>query len=562
MGGEVKMRTACTVAVSTLLASSLSWGQIPKSYFGMHNQGYRNWPLHSSYGSYRIWDASGSPGSQWSEVHTCASPHTASQCQADPTLTTLTWTTLDAYLSGIKSQAGAGAQVLYTLSRTPAWASAGTTDTNCRYSGAETASCYPPVNLNQDGSGSNNIWDYWVTQIATHVKNTSADAQITTWEPWNEFGASPTLGYGYSSTNAASYKGTWAQLLRMTEDLRCIIKGVGTIHNYPSSGSSTACATYLAALPSWSSHAAINSSALISTPSGSPDPQYPAVLRAEQNFLYCNHSPTNDVPLGSPSSTSCTWSGGASWGSAAVDVINFHFYENGAGYTPETVGAWVSTIESSGYLSSADQAKPLISGEGSDIESGSGVGGSPVFGASDPYAEMGAVARFMALYWSYGISQIYWYAYNLYSVLWNGSALTQPGTAWNTAYGWLVGSTPVNAPFCSTVGTVYTCALKEANGKPAELVWDSKFGPGGNTAPSVCSTYANPIICGNESYTVPGTYSADWIDLNGTSHAFSPAVTIGAVPILLEGGGNVPATGPVKMTGNVRLTGQILIKSP
>ena len=142
--------------------------------------------------------------------------------------------------------------------------------------------------------------------------------------------------------------------------------------------------------------------------------------------------------------------------------------------------------------------------------------------------------------WSAGVTENFWYKYDVntsgtaFCPLWGGSSLTPAGMAWNTTYNWLLGATPATSPFCFASGTLWTCPFTEWNGKAAELVWDSQYGPGGTTLPVMCSTAANPLICGNTSYTVPATYTHDWIDVQGTVHPFESVVTVGAVPILLE----------------------------
>jgi|ERR1700685_366506 len=72
--------------------------------------------------------------------------------------------------------------------------------------------------------------------------------------------------------------------------------------------------------------------------------------------------------------------------------------------------------------------------------------------------------------------------------------------------GWLNGATPASNPFCSSNGTVWTCQLVEANGQPAELVWDSQYGAGGTAYRSSCITAPDLTIC--ESYKLRGAFPA------------------------------------------------------
>jgi hypothetical protein len=472
-----------------------------------------NFPLAISYGILRFWDT-GAPV-QWQGLHVCNS--TTANCLSNPQAnTSLSTATLDAILAGLKGDGVT--ETLYTGGRVPTWAHGATSySPACNYGGG---TCVLPTEMNADGScsGANStcpIWDTFWHLLATHVNDPTflqTHAHIKYWEPWNEWFEDPVIGSG----SATEVNASWAEMLRMTEDMRCIIKGVGTIHNYPTAGSSASCSSYLATL-GWS---AIDANALIVTPDSNDE----CCQNVMKNFLYCNTSPHNDLGV----STSCTWSGGLNWGSQAVDVIDFHFYFNVS--NPEAEASNIATIE--GWLSSADLAKPLINGEGA---SGASNAGNNIWNDDDSAA--GGLIRQLALYWSGGVSINIWYAYSTLpsETLYANGALTTTGTAWMTAYGWLNGSTPTSTPFCSHVGTLYTCSLQRSNGKLAQLVWDSQYGPHGTASPSNCSFASVPLVCGNTTYSVPSAYqNGTWIDASGASYPFTTSVTVGAVPILLQ----------------------------
>jgi hypothetical protein len=111
--------------------------------------------------------------------------------------------------------------ILYDFGRTPSWAQCASSNTACG-SGDTTivcaystipseggpGECFPPNDLNVDGSGSNQHWIDWVTAVATRYKG-----KISYYEIWNE----PNI-FGM-------WQGTDAQLVRLAGDARCIIIG-------------------------------------------------------------------------------------------------------------------------------------------------------------------------------------------------------------------------------------------------------------------------------------------------------------------------------------------------
>ncbi len=495
-----------SLSLRLLLLAILSWTvlaqsqEIPKTFWGIHTNQTSSFPIGVPYGAWRGWDS----GAQWQKMSTC--PVSPAQCQSNPSRSAIDWSRLDTYMAKLK-QDGVD-DVLYTLNRTPRWATPQPDDTNCNYGNGE---CWPPMDLNPDGSGTNLIWKDWVTRIATRVNNPDYlknHAHIRYWEPWNEWFVNSHFGWGPRVQSHATY----AQMLRLTEDLRCVVTGKGTIHNFPHAGDATPCS----ARP-------IDPSALISTPSDSPD----CCMYVMQNFLYCNNNiHLND--LGSDST--CTWGDGKNWGSEAIDMINFHFYSHNRGDgPPETVIAKMATIK--GFLNDTDRAKPVVNGEGS---SGIQSGNNTLW--NDDYSRMGLVPRFFALNWSAGISFNFWFAYDMSASLSTpDGGITPMGKAWTTTYNWLQGSTPTTSPFCQNHGTLYSCSLRKANGQVAQLVWDARHGPGGSKGPADCSVAEVPTICGDTNYRVPAQYSQDWVDITGAVHAFQSTVRVGAIPILLEG---------------------------
>ncbi len=484
--------------------NSNSTGGIPGSFWGMIVNQPANFPVQLPYGQYRIWDNS---QAQWVLVEKCKA------ASGDPNDACFDWSDFDILLSSLHS-VGVN-DILMTMSRTPNWAvdlSADPTGQNgleCNYyvSGTKNPSevpgqCLLPIDINADGSGTDQIWKNWISAAATRANDATylqTHSHIKYWEPWNEYYRSTVLN---NYVGSQSFEGTYAQLVRLTEDMRCIITGKGTIHNYPTAGQSTPC-----------NAKAIDASAQIVAPSSVT---YSGGMDVVQNFLYCNGTGIHAPVAGSNCST-------GSAGSQAIDIVNFHFYATTT--TPERVASGeIQNVRA--MLSSTDKGKPLINGEGSWSDPS-----RPGMIWGDPYSQAGFIPRFFAMYWSAGLALNYWYAYdNSIGMLFDpnsGKLLEPQATAWKVTSQWLVGAVPTNSPFCSVKGTVYTCDFTETGGGSAELVWDTQYGQN-------CSQMSQPIICGATNYSVPAQFNKDWIDLSGTTHQISSTVTIGANPILLE----------------------------
>ena len=93
-------------------------------------------------------------------------------------------------------------------------------NTICDYASVAPGSCAPPADLNSDGTGTDQAWRSFIYQLASHITelNRRAYSPVTTYEMWNEF-----------SRNTESWTGSQAQMVRLSQDAYCILKGVGTI---------------------------------------------------------------------------------------------------------------------------------------------------------------------------------------------------------------------------------------------------------------------------------------------------------------------------------------------
>lgn len=414
-------------------------------------------------------------------------------------VSTWNWTPLDNWLAELYTN-GITDGVFYTLDQVPPWASGNSTDTSCDFaSGGNKGGCDLPTDINSDGSGTDATFIQFITQIATRVNSTAylngtypytqKHAHIKYWEPWNEVYRNPTVNNLWSGS--ISIKATYAQLVRMAEDVRCTIAGTGSVLGTPCSAT------------------AIDSGAIVVSPSDGSTPSLsPGSTMVFQNFLYCNGTGSNAPISGSECIT-------GTQGSAAVNVINTHFYEQ----APENLTSDVPTYQA--LLDSTDLAKAFWSGEGS--------WGNDSNMSSDPDTQASYVARYYLVGWSAGLARMYWYAYDstLYGTLWNStSGLLTPGVAYGTVHNWIVGSTLTKSCGAVSGTTVWDCGFTLSSGYSAYAVWDTSQSCSNSTGTEVC-TYSTQTI--STSWT-------KYQDLTGATHTISPlgSVQVGIEPILLE----------------------------
>jgi putative Ig domain-containing protein len=443
----------------------------PASLFGFSetNTATNNFPT-VSYGMQRFWD---SPPLQWPSLN--------------PASGVFDFTNLDSALAqGFSSGVQEG---LYTLARTPSWATSDPANTSCHYvtapSGGGAGQCDAPIDLNSDGTGTDAIWKAWITAIATHVNNPTylkTHAHIKYWEIWNE----PDATFYWS--------GSFAQLARLTEDAKCIITGRGMIHE---SGNGTA--TPCTATP-------IDPTAQIVMASGHADS--PSNLAFAQNQLYCNASPkSSQLPCPNPPNATA----------AAVDVVNFHMKPGNATgnhcpvpvpCTPET-GMQSYVANARGILQPAELAKPLWDGEASYAEGG--------FIGAYADADMAAsfMPRFYLMTWSLGVSGSAWYTWDSLK-----AEPAQVQTAYQQTYNWL-NDAALTTP-CAAVGTIYSCTITKS-GTQYLIMWDSSQ----SCANGSCTT-SNQTVASRFTQYQDMTTASTPIDISGR------LVPVGIKPIVLH----------------------------
>lgn len=463
-----------TLTVST----SSGGGNAPlAAFFGFTENSTNpgNWPT-VSYGLQRFWD---SPPDQWPSINTASGVFDFTNLDSDLAL---------AYSNGVM-------EGMYTLARTPPWASSNPTDTTCAYttagSGGGDGECDPPDDLNADGSGTNATWKAWITAIATHVNSpgyTASHAHIKYWEIWNEPDTEPDASNRF-------WAGTFAQLARLTEDANCIITRRGVIHEN-GNGTATPCAA-----------TAIDPTAKIVMASGHAKG---VALTFAQNQLYCNNTskvPGEELPCPNPPNAIA----------AAVDIVNFHMKpgnESGDNCpaptpcTPESAMQWyVSNVQS--ILEAAEKAKPLWNGEAAYSDQG--------FIA--PYTDPDMAASFMPRYylinWTLGVSGMAWYTWDDLNAA--GSSVQ---TSYQQTYNWLANAS-LTTP-CSATGTVWSCGITQ-NGTPYLIMWDTSQS------------------CANGSCTTSNqTVGAQWTTYQDMTMVSTPAtisehvVPVGIKPVVLK----------------------------
>src|ERR1035438_1360789 len=464
-------KQTATKALTLAVNSVVNGNTAPSTLFGFTstNTSIKDYPT-VNYGMQRFWD---SPPLQWPSINTASGVFD---------FTTLDSVLAQAYTSGVM-------QGMYTLARTPPWATSKPSDTTCHYmtavSGGGAGECDAPIDLNSDGTGTNAIWKAWITAIASHANSPTylqTHAHIKYWEIWNE----PDAAFYWS--------GSFAQLARLTEDAKCIITGRGVIHE-SGNGTATPCTA-----------TAIDPTAQIVMASGHADSR--SNLNYAQNQLYCTASPTGyQLPCPNPANSIAS----------AVDIINFHMKPGNAKgnncpapvpCTPETaMQAYVSNAR--GILQPAELAKPLWDGEASYAEAG--------FTGAYTDADMAAsfMPRFYLESWSLNISGIAWYDWTYMT--------TQPAavqTAYQQTYNWLAGSV-LTTP-CAAAGTVWSCTITKS-GKQYQIMWDASQS------------------CANGSCTTANqTVGSQWTKYQDMSTANAPIsvsgriVPVGIKPVVLQ----------------------------
>lgn len=451
---------------------------INNQYFGMHINGTNDpWPSalipNMQIGSQRLWDA----GVAWSQINTAQGVYD--------------WSGLDTWLSTDQLHS---VDALYNLARTPSWASSVPSDSSCTNADVNgPGQCDPPLDLNADGSGADDVWIGWVTALAQHSqqRKSTGGVGISYYEIWNEWNAATF----WNPNNA-----TTQQLVRMEQDARCVVEG-------PPAGKSC---NPNSVFPSGM---ALDPTAKIVSPS--PVSAHAFLNAIAQNLTLYFGTSVNGYPGGSFS-----------------DVIGFHGYVGTGSATSTTsvscpLAEDVNTVLSD--LNSTLAAYPSIT-TGKPLFNTEGGWSKALFeGFTDEDEQAAFLPRYLLLQESADVSRVYWYLWDsgavgaLYSD--TNNQATKAATAYGEIVKWSVGAAVSKA--CSANGTVWTCGFSRPS-YTATVVWDA----GQDCTASSCPT---------TTFNVPSGGYVEYRDVAGnvTSLNGAPTVQIGAKPILLE-------TGPIQ----------------
>jgi len=382
---------------------SISWaagkepgpsGPIPETFFGLHMHkpvamDKQPWPT-VPFGAGRLWGC----GVYWAQINTAKGEYD--------------WSVLDRWLS--KYHEHGIDDLMYTFGRVPQWASSKPNDSSCVPDGPNRGLgvCDPPDDLRPDGTGANQHWKDFVAAIATHSKN-SHSAHIHYWEVWNE----PYI--------VNQWKGTNAQLVRMEQDAREVIRG-------------------------------IDPTAVILSPS--PGVKNPGYERWMESYLHDG-------------------------GGKHVDAIAFHGYIHSGrqGVRPVAADIIPAVKDLRRMLEEQGMGSMTIF----DTEASWGRARTMAFEDDEDF-EAGFLAQFFLLQWSVGISRFYWYAWNNPEdgTLWTADPgdpsqsghVHKGGVAYKQVHDWMVGATM--DPLCSSTGDgVWTCGLNRPGGYEALAVWST-----------------------------------------------------------------------------------------
>ena len=450
-------------------SANVSPGPIPPTFFGMHiNRLSTPWP-QVPFGSLRML------GNLTTWLHLEGKGRNSYD-----------WRTLDGWLDAAQAH---NVDVMYTFSRTPAWAARNAHST-CGPKRGE-ADCSPPRDLTTAAPCQGPLlgtvttdcfFKEFVTSLLNHVctgKAPNKSCRIVAFSCWNE----PNLD--------AFWIGTYGESARMCSDM------VQTVKNQ--------CNDCVTLIPDVAAATAGD------TKANGDSRSYDEWVK---NFLIAYRQYGNYPDAGAFHPYAARTHG----------IVPAPFPETFAGSgcphearspaCPDTLLGKIDTMRS--LMEHHGMAgRPLWATEG-----GWGTNGE----MPDPDAQAAYVARWLILQASAGVQRAYWYMWDAgsnpesWGGLWDDSGGThKAGIAYGQVYNWLVGATFTKP--CSADHDVWTCDLTLPGGKQGRIVWNASRSYDARSS---------------RNYAV-GTQFTQLRDLSGNQLAITGgSVGVGTKPVLLE----------------------------
>jgi hypothetical protein len=450
-------------------SSNVSPGPIPPTFFGMHiNRLSTPWP-QVPFGSLRML------GNLTTWLHLEGKGRNSYD-----------WRTLDGWLDAAQAHK---ADVMYTFSRTPAWAARNAHST-CGPKRGE-ADCSPPRDLTTAAPCQGPLlgtvttdcfFKEFVTSLLNHVctgKAPNKSCRIVAFSCWNE----PNLD--------AFWIGTYGESARMCSDM------VQTVKNQ--------CNDCVTLIPDVAAATAGD------TKANGDSRSYDEWVK---NFLIAYRQYGNYPDAGAFHPYAARTHG----------IVPAPFPETFAGSgcphearspaCPDTLLGKIDTMRSL-MEQNGMAGRPLWATEG-----GWGTNGE----MPDPDAQAAYVARWLILQASAGVQRAYWYMWDAgsnpesWGGLWDDPGGThKAGIAYGQVYNWLVGATFTKP--CSADHDVWTCDLTLPGGKQGRIVWNASRSYDARSS---------------RNYAV-GTQFTQLRDLSGNQLAITGgSVGVGTKPVLLE----------------------------
>jgi len=340
---------------------------------------------------------------------------------------TYDFTRLDRALTFVQQS---GMDVIFTMYATPSWASSrgknctgvgspvgclGPANMDCAFQQQNGPGiCDPPIDLSCDGTGSNQIFQNFVTALIHHV----GPGKIKYWEMWNEPNISTEWNGGNDCAGSGVAHAGDLMLARMARDMKVIITTV-------------------------------DPEAKFTTPAVSGD----------AGAWIADYFNNTD-------------------GGESADIIAFHGYTSQTGGCPsdcplaEQIADQTDQIAAD--LPASQLGKPLFDTEGNwgFVRDENGNLASAI---TDPDEQASFLARFYLIQMWKQVAKFSWYSWDypltqLYDP--TTGSLTEAGSAYVQIVRWTNGGTAAVGP-CSANGTVWTCTLTATNGAQAEAIWDT-----------------------------------------------------------------------------------------